>query len=49
LSGKEKPDTVVNRYVADDELKHHIALFEAAFPKWESVGLAQLASPVFVG
>ena len=37
LSGKEKPTSVVEKYVTDEELKHHIALFEAAFPKYELV------------
>jgi predicted ester cyclase len=32
LSGKDKPAALVNRYVTDEQLKHHIALFEAAFP-----------------
>ncbi len=39
LSGKEKPAEKVNKYVADsdDELKQHIAMFEAAFPKYELI------------
>jgi predicted ester cyclase len=32
LSIKGKPAAVVNRYVTDEELKHHIAQYEAAFP-----------------
>ncbi|RQW09439.1 hypothetical protein EH222_03995 [candidate division KSB1 bacterium] len=37
ISGKAKPATLVNRYVADsdEELKQHIAFFEAAFPRYE--------------
>ena len=37
LSGKEKPVAVVNQYVADsdEDLKQHIAFFEASFPRYE--------------
>ena len=37
LSGKEKASAVVNRYVTDEELKHHIAFYEAAFPNYELI------------
>ena len=37
LSGKEKPASVVDRYVDDVDLKHHIDFFEAAFPRYELV------------
>ena len=37
LSGTEKPAAVVNEYVDDAELKHHIELFEAAFPKYDLI------------
>ena len=37
LSGKEKPAAVINKYVEDAELKHHIDLFEAAFPKYDLI------------
>ena len=37
LSGKDKPESVVNQYVDDAELKHHIELFEAAFPKYDLI------------
>ena len=35
ISGKDKPSVVVNTYVTDEELQHHIALYEAAFPNYE--------------
>lgn len=40
LSGKAKPVSVVNQYVADSDeaLKQHIAEAEAAFPRYELVG-----------
>lgn len=40
LSGKAKPASVVNQYVADSDaaLKQHIAEGEAAFPHYELVG-----------
>ena len=37
LSGKDKATAVVNRYVTDEELKHHIAFYEAAFPNYELI------------
>ncbi len=33
--GKDKSPEVVDQYVSDEELKHHIALFEEAFPGYE--------------
>jgi predicted ester cyclase len=40
LSGKAKPPTLVNQYVADSDeaLKQHIAEGEAAFPGYELAG-----------
>ena len=35
LSGKDKPAAVVNRYITDEELKHHIAQFEVVFPGYQ--------------
>ena len=35
LSVKDKPAAVVNRYVTDEELQHHIAQYEAAFPGYQ--------------
>ena len=35
LNGKPKPASVIDQYVADEELKEHIELFEAAFPSYE--------------
>ena len=32
ISGKPKPESVVNLYVAEQPLKDHIAMAEAAFP-----------------
>ena len=43
LSGKDKPATVVNRYVSDEELKHHIALYEAAFPSYQLIAEDMIA------
>ena len=37
ISGKDKSTAVVNRYVTDEELKHHIAFYEAAFPNYELI------------
>lgn len=39
ISGKDKPATVVNQFVADadEALKQHIAFFEAAFPRYELI------------
>lgn len=37
LSGKEKLAAIVNAYVDNAELRHHIELFEAAFPKYELI------------
>ncbi len=35
ISGTDKATAVVNKYVTDEELKHHIAFYEAAFPNYE--------------
>jgi predicted ester cyclase len=45
ISGKDKPLSVVNRYVADSdqELKNHIAFFEASFPQYELIADEMLA------
>ena len=43
LSGKDKPAAVVNRYVSDEELKHHIALYEAAFPSYQLIAEDMIA------
>ena len=39
LSGQHKPPEVVDQYVADSdqELKEHIAFFEAAFPHYQLI------------
>ena len=39
ISGKEKPATLVDQYVADADqaLKQHIAYVEAAFPRYELI------------
>jgi predicted ester cyclase len=37
ISGKAKPDTTLDIYVADKELKQHIGFFEAAFPHYVMV------------
>ena len=40
ISGKAKPASVVNQYVADSDeaLKQHITEGEAAFPRYELIG-----------
>lgn len=45
LSGKDKPLSVVNQYVADSdqELKDHIAFYEASFPRYELIADEMLA------
>ncbi len=35
ISGVEKTSELVEKYVAEEALKGHIAFFEAAFPKYE--------------
>ncbi|MBT8260946.1 MAG: ester cyclase [Bacteroidia bacterium] len=35
ISGKEKTPALNDMYVSDEELKGHIAFFEAAFPKYK--------------
>ena len=37
LSGKDKPAETVAQYVADEELKQHVAAFEAAFPRYQLI------------
>jgi predicted ester cyclase len=37
VSGKDKPAEMLDKYVADEELKQHIAVFEAAFPRYELI------------
>ena len=34
ISGKAKPATTLDTYVADEELKKHVGFFEAAFPHY---------------
>jgi predicted ester cyclase len=43
ISGKDKPAAVLNRYVADEELKQHIARYEAAFPSYEMIAEDMIA------
>ena len=45
LSGKDKPAEAVNKYIADsdEELKQHIAFFEAAFPHYEMIAEDMIA------
>jgi predicted ester cyclase len=43
LSGKDKATAVVNSYVTDEELKHHIAFYEAAFPNYELIAEDMIA------
>ena len=43
ISGKDKATAVVNRYVTDEELKHHIALYEVAFPNYELIAEDMIA------
>lgn len=37
LSGKDKPDSIVNIYVNDERLKQNIELFESAFPRYKLI------------
>jgi predicted ester cyclase len=39
LSGQDKPPELLDQYIADSdqELKEHIAFFEAAFPRYELI------------
>ena len=37
LNGKAKPAALVAEFTADEELKQHIAFFEAAFPRYELI------------
>ena len=37
VSGKDKPATSLEEFVDDEELKQHIAFFEAAFPRYEMI------------
>lgn len=34
ISGKDKPAATVNAYVADEDLKKHVYVLEAAFPRY---------------
>lgn len=34
VSGRDKPEALLDEYTTDEELKHHIAFFEAAFPNY---------------
>ena len=43
ISGKDKPPEVVNRYATDEELKHHIALYEASFPHYQLIAEDMIA------
>ena len=35
LAGKPKPPEIVDQYVAEQMLKDHIAMYEAAFPEYD--------------
>ena len=37
FSGKDKPESIVNIYVSDEQLKQHIKLFESAFPRYKLI------------
>ncbi|NQT27752.1 ester cyclase [candidate division KSB1 bacterium] len=37
ISGKPKPQTVLDQYIADPDLKAHILFFESAFPEYELI------------
>ena len=43
ISGKDKPPEVVNSYATDEELKHHIALYEASFPHYQLIAEDMIA------
>ena len=44
LSGKEKPASIVDRYVDEEALKHHIDFFEAAFPRYVLIAEDMIAA-----
>ncbi len=37
ISGKEKPAEILDEYLTDEELKHHVAVAEAGFPRYELI------------
>lgn len=37
VDGKAKPKALVEKYVTDESLKEHIAMFESAFPRYELI------------
>lgn len=37
ISGKEKTPAVIDKYVADPELREHILMYEAGFPRYEMI------------
>src|SRR5580765_676906 len=37
LSGSDKRSGMVSEFIADEQLRHHIATIEAAFPRFEIV------------
>jgi predicted ester cyclase len=37
VSGTTKPANIVNQYIDDAVLMHHVEMFEAAFPKYELI------------
>lgn len=37
LSGRDKPAELVDQFVENDDLKEHILVFEAAFPRYELI------------
>jgi predicted ester cyclase len=45
LSGKDKPRATLDEYIADsdEELKEHIAVVEAAFPRYELIAEDMIA------
>lgn len=43
LSGKDKTKTLVETYITDEALKEHVAIFDAAFPRYALVAEDMIA------
>jgi predicted ester cyclase len=43
LSGNEKTEAMLDRYISDEALKQHIREFEAAFPRYEFIAEDMIA------
>ncbi len=43
ISGKDKPAAVLNEYIMDESLTHHIMMAEAGFPRYDLVAEEMIA------